>query len=74
MKDLALLWLWCRPVDTAPILPLVSICLRSSPEKKKKKKIKEGPNTISIIIKELLGEVMNNNNKYKMKEEGEKLI
>ena len=59
VKDLALLWLWCRPAATAPIRPLA----RESPyatgaalEKKKKKKV---PNITwnLFILKKITSEV-----------------
>ena len=47
-SDLALLWLWCRPVATATILPLaweppyvVGTALKRPKKKKKDKKIKK---------------------------------
>ena len=48
VKDLALLWLWCRPVATAPIGPLAreppyakgEALKRQKKKKKKDKKIK----------------------------------
>ena len=46
VKDLALLWLWCRPVATAPIQPLaweppyaVGVALKR-PKKKNKRRAK----------------------------------
>ena len=45
VSDPALLWLWCRPADTAPIQPLAwefpyaSGAALKRPKKKKKKKI-----------------------------------
>ena len=33
-----LLWLWCRPVDTAPIQPLAELMPQLWPQKDKKKK------------------------------------
>ena len=36
VKDLVLLWLWCRPADTALIK--TSICLGLGPKKSKKQK------------------------------------
>ena len=45
VKDLALLWLWCRPAATAPIIPLaweppyaVGTALEKEKRQKKKKK------------------------------------
>ena len=45
VKDLVLLWLWCRPAAVAPIQPLawelpyaVGAALKSQKKKKKKKK------------------------------------
>ena len=47
-SDLALLWLWCRPVATAPIRPLaweppyaVGVALENTKRQKKKKKKKK---------------------------------
>ena len=49
IKDLALLWLWCRLVATAPIRPpawepphAVGVALEKT-ERQKKKKKKKGP-------------------------------
>ena len=44
VKDLALPWLWCRPVATAPIRPLAwepPYAMGSSPRKDKKTKRKK---------------------------------
>ena len=41
VKDLVLLWLWCRPAAAAPVRPLAwetSICRRCGPKKTKPKK------------------------------------
>ena len=40
-SDLAMLWLWGRPVPIAPVQPLASICRECGPKKTKKKKKKK---------------------------------
>ena len=53
--ELALLWLWCRPVITAPIRPLAweppyapSVALKSKLKKKKKKR-REGSTEAQLL-------------------------
>ena len=53
-SDLAFLWLWCRPVTTAPTQPLalelpyaVNVDLEKQKDKKKKKK---KANIMSVIV------------------------
>jgi len=55
--DLVLLWLWCRPVATAPIQPLaweppyaVGAALEKAKKKKKKKKKKKRKENITTLV------------------------
>ena len=54
VKDLALLWLWCRPAATAPIVKLepslgTYVCRGCGPKKTKKKKLKKHINKTPSI-------------------------
>ena len=56
-SDLALLWLWCRPVATAPVRPLAweppyaaGAALEKTKKKKKKKKGKKKKISIKISL------------------------
>ena len=62
-SDPALLWLWCKPVDTAPIRPLAwepPVCRRSGPRNGKKTKINK-------LIKKIKGKILSEKKKKKKK-------
>ena len=63
-SDLALLWLWSRPVATAPIRPLAwdptyaaGAALKRQKTKKKKRKRKNYTRLLSLVLKQNEGRI-----------------